>query len=393
MPIAVVCTKVVPSPEPAIAGLEVREVPAPKATSPGSAVVSVSAAALNFYDLLQIQGKYQMKKDAPFVIGHEAAGTVVTVSPGANGATSSCPVGTRVIICLSDGLCQGTVVAPVERLVPLPPSWSFAEGAAFFSGYMTAFHAFVHRALIHPPWFHSPTCLTAPPSSSAHARRSGVDIIPVRRTVLVTGASGGMGLSACTLALLLGCDVIAGVSTDMKATSVKKSCAAALAAAEAAYSGTTSRPPRLTTAVYGADGAQLRDHVMEATEGRGADVAYEVVGGPLFMQTMRVMAPFGKVLIIGFTSGKIPTVAAGVVLVKGVDVVGVRAGAALLLQPGLFEDMRDAFVAMPPSFVDSQRPVLDCVVAPAGAAEGFRRMARREVVGKVVVQLDPSSKM
>lgn len=249
-------------------GLQDVKMPAPE---PGEVLVRVRATTVNFPDLLVCRGLYQHKPPLPFTPGLDVAGVVTALGEGVD----DFDVGDAVVGIVRFGGFAEHVTADVARLRLKPPIFSFANAAAYPVVYLTAQVALVRRANL----------------------RSG-------ETLLVHGAGGGTGLAAVDTGKALGATVIATASNEAK-----------LAAAKSA----------------GADHVidvreGFLDAVKDITGGRGADVVFDPVGGEVFEESTRCIAFDGRLLVIGFTSGRIATIAANVPLIKGFSVVGVRAG-------------------------------------------------------------------
>jgi NADPH2:quinone reductase len=248
--------------------------------APGQVRVAIHAAGINFPDILMAAGEYQLKPELPFIPGMEAAGEVIEVDGVAQGVA----VGDRVIVKLRHGGYADEAVVTSPQLTRLPSAFDYAEGATFLAAHGTAYHALVDRAQTRPG-----------------------------EVLLVHGAGGGVGLAAVELGKLLGATVIAAASSEEK-----------LAVAQA----------------RGADHLVLykrepfRDAVKRITDGRGADVVYDPVGGEVFEQSLRCIAWGARVLIIGFTGG-IGLARTNLVLIKGASVLGVRAGEAARKSPAL----------------------------------------------------------
>ena len=229
--------------------LEEVELVAPRA---GEVRVAVRASGLNFPDLLMSEGKYQLKPELPFTLGFEAAGVIDATGPGVSGHA----VGDRVMVRQWWGCHAQALVAPTDALLPLPDGFSFEEGAAFVVATSTAVNGVMQRGQL----------------------RAG-------ETLLVHGAAGGVGLAAVEVGKLLGATVIATASSPTKL---------AVARARGADHGID------TTA------EDFRARVMEITGGRGADVVFDPVGGDVFEASLRCMAWGGRILVVGFASGRIP---------------------------------------------------------------------------------------
>ena len=252
--------------------LAFEDVEAP-ALTPGNVRIAVHAVGVNFPDLLLIEGKYQVRPPFPFSPGLECAGTVAELGPGVEGPAP----GTRVLAYMSYGCMAEEVVAPAECVIPIPDAMPFDVAAAFPVVYGTSYHALVGRA----------------------ALAEG-------ETLLVQGASGGVGLSAVEIGKRLGATVIAAASSDEKLELARD---------------------------HGADHMvnyrteDLRERVKALTDGRGADVIYDPVGGDIFDTSMRCIAWNGRLLVIGFASGRIAAAKTNIILLKEISVVGVAWGA------------------------------------------------------------------
>jgi NADPH:quinone reductase len=275
MPKAVVCRELGPP------GRLRLESVASKPLGPGQVRVAIRAAGINFPDILMAAGEYQLKPELPFTPGVEAAGDVVEVD-GAQGVA----VGDRVIVKMRHGgYCDEAVVAP-SQLTPLPSTFDYAEGATFLAGHGTAYHALVDRGQIQ-----------------------------VGEVLLVHGAGGGVGLAAVEIGKLLGAIVIAAASSEQKLEVARARGADHLL-------------------LYGSE--PFRDAVKRITDGRGADVVFDPVGGPVFEESVRCIAWGGRLLVIGFTGG-IGLARTNLLLIKGASVLGVRAGEAVRKNPALGE--------------------------------------------------------
>jgi NADPH2:quinone reductase len=236
--------------------------------------IRVHASALNYFDLLMLQGRYQLRPALPFTVGSECSGVIIEVGR----EVTQWSVGDAVIAGMTNGDSMASELVTHQRnAIRKPPQFTHAEAAGLPVGFFTTFHALVHRGKV----------------------KRG-------ETLLVTGAGGGMGLSAVQLGVKLGCTVIAAASSDAKCAKAKEAGAHHVIN----YSTLSS----------------LKDRVAEITDGKFADVIYEVVGGAIFKECIRCIAPNGRLLVIGFASGTIPNVPANMVLVKGFSLVGVRSG-------------------------------------------------------------------
>jgi NADPH2:quinone reductase len=294
----------------------------------GEVRIRMRAASLNFPDLLMTQGKYQFKPDLPFTPGMEGAGEVVSVGEGVSDAKR----GDHVIVASRLGTMAEEMNIPASMLRQMPKAMNWAEAASFPAAWITAYVALVRRGQL----------------------QRG-------ETLLVHGAAGGVGMAAVDLGLLLGATVIA----------------------------TAGSPEKL--AVLRARGVQhaidyragFRDEVKRLTQGRGADVIYDPVGGDVFDESVRCIAFDGRLLVIGFTSGRIPTVSVNMPLIKGFSVVGVRAGEYGRQFP---EKGRENVAAIERLAQEGKvKPHVGLSVPLAQAVDAFRALAARKVIGKAVV--------
>ena len=252
--------------------LTMGELPSPT-PGPGEILIGIRACGLNFADTLMIQGKYQERPDFPFSPGLEIAGEVLEV---ASGVDSFSP-GDRVIAhCGHGGLAQRVAVAS-GNAVRLPEGMDFKTGAGFAVVYGTAHVGLARRARLQPG-----------------------------EVLLVHGAAGGVGLAAVEVGRRMGATVIATASSEEKL---------ALAKAHGAQHAINYREK------------DFRDEVKALTDGRGADVIFDPVGGEVFKQSVRCINWEGRILVIGFASGAIPELPVNLTLVKNMSVVGVYWGA------------------------------------------------------------------
>jgi NADPH2:quinone reductase len=302
--------------------LELIDVEPPK-PRPGEIAVRVRAASINFPDVLMVAGGYQLKPPLPFIPGMEACGEVVALGEGAKDHR----IGDRVIFGKRFGAFAEQVTVPAEEARPLPKGWSFAEGAAFAVGYKTAYHALVQRGQL-----------------------KGRDV------VLVHGAAGGVGLAAVELAQVLGDDARLDVVREKGADFV-------LNYREAPF----------------------WQAVKDLTDGRGADVIYDPVGGDVFDQSLKCIAWNGRILLIGFTSGRIATLPTNIALIKGFSVVGVRAGEAVRRDPQIgVEYHRELWKLANEGRI---RPHVSHVLPLERWVEAMALLTERKVVGKAVLDL------
>jgi len=307
---------------PDYAGCTLRDIETPK-PGPGEVLVKIRAAAVNFPDLLQTRGEYQHKPDLPFTLGQEAAGEVVEVGEG-----SRLQVGDAVV-----GRGGYAEYALMKDARPIPPSVSFSQAAGFGVAYLTAYVALVRRGLAQPgEW------------------------------LLVHGAAGGVGLAAVDLGRALELRVIAAAASPDKRAII-----------EADYA-----PDAVIDSALG-----FKDQVKAFTGGRGADLIYDPVGGDVFDESVRCIAPGGRLLVIGFTSGRIPTLPVNLALIKTFSLIGVRAGEFGRQNPALGAENQDAIWSM--LAAGKLHPRVHAELPLDRWREALDLLANRKVVGKVVL--------
>ncbi|MDJ0868026.1 MAG: NADPH:quinone oxidoreductase family protein [Myxococcota bacterium] len=268
--------------------LVVSEAPDPE-IGPGQLGVEIRSAGCNFFDILLVQGRYQVKPPFPFVPGGEIAGVVYAVGSG----VSDFAVGDRVLAGVPVGGFAERVAVPAAIAHPLPAALDFDEGSALPIVYPTSYAALVYRAAIQPG-----------------------------ETLLVHAAAGGVGLAAVQIGVALGARVIATAGGADK-----------LAVAREAGAD-------LTIDYREED---FVERVQEATGGRGADVIYDSVGGDVFDRSLKCIAWNGRLLVVGFAGGTIPSVKANRILLKNIAVVGVHWGAYAKHEP---ERVPETFAAL-----------------------------------------------
>ena len=305
--------------------LEVVDVPVPEAR-PGTVLVDVHAAGVTFPEVLQSRGEYQLKPDLPFVPGSEVAGTVRSAPDG-----SAFTVGQRVVAFPGLGGFAEVAAVPEGMVFPLPERMSFAQGAALPMNYLTMHFGLVQRGRL----------------------QEG-------ETVLVQGAAGGVGTAAVQLAAALGARVIAVTSTQDKAE---------VARAAGAHETVL------------ADG--FRDAVKDLTGGAGVDVVVDPVGGDRFTDSLRSLAREGRLLVIGFTAGEIPTVKVNRLLLNNISVVGVGWGAYWTRSPGyLQEQWAELLPLLEAGRLD---PVLGSTHPLEDASKALLELDERRAAGKVLL--------
>jgi NADPH2:quinone reductase len=322
MPRIVVCRELGP-PE----SLRLEEVPS-AALKPGEVRVAIRAAGINFPDILMAAGEYQLKPPLPFTPGVEAAGDVVEVDAGAKGVA----VGDKVIVKMRHGAyCTEAVVSPAQ-LTPMPSTFDYAEAATFLAGHGTAYHGLVDRGQLKPG-----------------------------EVLLVHGAGGGVGLAAVEMGKMLGATVIAAASSDEKLAVAKS---------------------RGADHLIRYDSEPFRDAVKRITDGRGADVVFDPVGGEVFENSIRCINWGARLLVIGFTGG-IGQAKTNLLLIKGASVLGVRAGEAVRHDPALGAKRLDDLLAWAEE--GKLRPNVSHRLPLEDYASAMRLLIERKAIGRVAL--------
>lgn len=309
-----------------IDGLRVGELPDPE-PGPGQVLVKVEAVTVNFADTLMVQGRYQVKPDPPFAPGYELAGTVVV----ANRVDGISP-GDRVCGFTFHGGLAEKAVLDANNTARLPDGLGADVASTLPGGYGTSYHALVDRARLE-----------------------------AGETLLVLGASGGVGMAAVQIGAMLGARVIAAVSSEEKAD------AARLAGADD---------------VIRYDTTPIRDALAELTGG-GVDVVYDPVGGETTEQTLRSTNWGGRLLVIGFAAGDIPSIPLNLPLLKGNSIVGVFWGRFTQEEPERHAENFGQIVAL--AAEGSLQPIIQKTYTLDDGAEALRWVADRRAVGRVVV--------
>jgi NADPH:quinone reductase len=322
MPKAVVCRELGP-PE----RLRLESFPS-ASLGPGQVRVAIRAAGINFPDILMAAGEYQLKPELPFTPGVEAAGDVVEV----DGEVTGVAVGDRVIVKMRHGAYTDEAVVTPSQLTRLPSNFDYAEGATFLAAHGTAYHGLIDRGQL----------------------RAG-DVL------LVHGAGGGVGLAAVEMGKMLGAIVIAAASSEEK-----------LAVAQARGADHLVRYSR----------EPFRDAVKRITEGRGADVVFDPVGGQVFEDSVRCIAWGARLLVIGFTGG-IGLARTNLLLIKGASVLGVRAGEAVRKNPALGEVRLRALLEWAEQ--GKIRPNVSHRLPLENCAQAMRLLIDRKAIGRVAL--------
>ncbi|WP_325435043.1 NADPH:quinone oxidoreductase family protein [Pseudomonas nitroreducens] len=292
-------------------------------------LLQVHAAGVNFPDTLIIEGKYQFKPPFPFSPGGEAAGVVGAVGE----KVTHVKPGDRVMALTGWGSFAEEVAVPGYSVMPIPDGMDFASAAAFGMTYGTSMHALKQRANLQPG-----------------------------ETLLVLGASGGVGLAAVEIGKAMGAKVIAAASSEAKLEVAKAAGADVL--------------------INYSEGS-LKDKLKEITGGQGVDVVYDPVGGDLFEEAFRSIAWNGRMLVVGFASGTIPSLPANLTLLKGASLVGVFWGSFAQRQP---QDNAANFQQLFKWFAEGKiKPLVSQTFPLEKAADAINHLGQRKAVGKVVV--------
>ncbi len=307
------------------ASLRAADVPVPDGD--GQVLIDIAAAGVSFPDVLMSRGLYQMKPPLPFVPGVEVAGTVRQAPPDSGFA-----VGDRVMAVTMLGGFAEVAAASLALTCPLPEQFSFEQGAGFILNYHTAHFGLVRRV----------------------ALQTG-------ETVVVHGAGGGIGTAAIQVARCLGAEVVAVTSSPEKAEVARS------AGADRVVDSGGDWP------------AELRS----LNGGKGANVIVDPVGGDRFDESLRCLAPGGRLAVVGFTEGRIPSVAANRLLLRNISIVGVAWGAWLGADPGLFATTIAGLAPMIES--GGVAPLVGAAFPLDDAISALRLIDERAAVGKVVL--------
>ncbi len=320
---AVICRELGP-----IGSLVVEDVPA-LVPGAGQVVIDVKAAGANFPDALMVQGKYQLKPPLPFSPGCEAAGVVKAAGDG----VKHLKPGDAVVALMPWGAFAEEALVDAGNVMPLPPGVDMAAAAALLFAHGTSIHALQDRAHL----------------------KAG-------ETLLVLGASGGVGLAAVELGKLMGAHVIAAASTDAKLAVCREHGA---------------------ESVINYETENLKDRVRELTNGRGADVIYDPVGGNYSETALRSIARNGRYLVIGFANGEIPRIPLNLPLLKECAIVGVFWGEFMKKEPKAnAANIRQLFAWLASGEL---RPHIFARYPLARVPEALAALLERQVSGKVVI--------
>ncbi|MGD2061186.1 MAG: NADPH:quinone oxidoreductase family protein [Acidimicrobiia bacterium] len=310
-----------------ISSLRVGELPDPE-PGPGEVLVRVESAAVNFADTLMVKGEYQVRPDPPFAPGYELAGTVIVADQAADMSP-----GDRVCGFTFHGAIAEKVTLQAGNVARVPDDLDADAACTLPGGYGTSYHALVDRAEL----------------------QQG-------ETLLVLGASGGVGMAAVQIGNVLGARVIAAVSSEEKAN------AALQAGADE---------------VIRYDETPIRDGIESVTEGTGVDVVYDPVGGDMTEQALRSTKWRGRLLVIGFAAGDIPSIPLNLPLLKGNSIVGVFWGRFTQEEPARHRENFARIVAW--AAEGRLAPLIQMRFDLDHGAEALQWVADRKAIGRVVV--------
>ncbi|MBT8233171.1 MAG: NADPH:quinone oxidoreductase family protein [Saprospiraceae bacterium] len=310
--------------------LVLKDMPSPKPKD-DQVIVTVKACSVNFPDTLIIQGKYQFKPDLPFSPGSDISGIVKEVGE----KVKNVKVGDEVFGFVRYGGFAEEVAVHKSQVFPKLPNMSFPMSASFMLAYGTSYHALKDRAQL----------------------KEG-------ETLVVLGASGGVGLAAVELAKNMGARVIAAASTDDKLNLCKE---------------------------YGADAIinyskeDLKNRIKELTDGKGADVIYDPIGDKYTEPALRATAWKGRYLIVGFAAGEIPKIPMNLPLLKGCQIVGVFWGSFSLKNPSA--SLQNSMELMQMFSQKKINPYIQKLYPLEDAPKALEDMMNRKVKGKVIVTM------
>jgi NADPH2:quinone reductase len=308
--------------------LAVRELSNPPPPGPGELQVRIRARGVQYVDVLMLAGKYQFRPEPPFIPGSEGAGEVIAAGAGVSGFKP----GDRVMSRQRLGAFAELGNCKAEDCDPIPGAMSLEEAAVLRNVYHTAYHALLQRGRL----------------------KTG-------EWVLIHGAAGGIGLAAIQIAKLFGARVIAAASTQEK---------------------------RAACIEEGADHAfdyqaGFRDNVMELTGGRGVDIIYDPVNGPIFEESLRCLAWGGRILILGFLGGTPALARTNYLLIKGIEAIGVRIGGLAEAHPEIAAANVKTLLEL--AGQDKLKPRIWRRFPLERAADAVQALVDRQVIGKAVL--------
>lgn len=312
--------------------LKVLETPSPE-LSPGKVLIKISYAAVNFPDALIVQGLYQVKPPLPFSPGHEASGIVIGVGQGVTRFRS----GDRVVFTPGFGAFAEEAICDENKVIPLPKNMSMKFGACLTLTYGTSFHAL---------------------KNCAHLSNG--------ETILILGASGGVGSAAIELAKVMGARVIAAASTDEKLQVCKN-----LGADE----------------LINYETEDLKTRLKEITNGQGVDVVYDAVGGKYTETALRSLGWRGRLLVVGFAAGEIPKIPLNLALLSERSIIGVFWGDWVRRNP---QEHFESMQTLAGWFEQGKiKPLISETFSLDDAKDAIEHLASRKALGKVAIEINP----
>ena len=312
-----------------VENLQLGQLPDPE-PGPGEVVIDVTVAAMNFPDILIVEGKYQVRPTPPFSPGLEGTGVISAVGDGV-----TLRVGSQVVAAVTHGSFAEKWLVPATSVLPLPSGLSVEQAAGFTIAYGTVFYALSRRGQV--------------------AKGD---------TLLVLGAAGGVGSAAVELGKIMGATVIAAASTDEKL-----SFAASLGADH----------------IINYTEQELKRAVRELTDGRGVDVVFDPVGGDLSETAFRAIAWNGRYLVIGFAAGDIPAIPLNLPLLKGASIVGVYWGDWLIKEPRQAAEVVAELYDL--AATGRVHPRISDVFALEDFTDAYAALISRTAKGKVVLRV------
>jgi len=313
-----------------LSALKLEEVAEP-CLGPGQIRIGIKAAGINFPDILTVEGSYQHKPPLPFIVGFEIAGEVLEVADD----VKNFEIGDRVIASIRPGGFAEQAVVDASAVQYTPKPFDDITAAAFRVTYFTAYHCLFQRGRLKPgEW------------------------------VLINGATGGVGLAAVEIAKLHGAKIIGTGGDDGKLEIVKQYGA---------------------NHVINYEKGSFRDQVKEITGGCGVNLVYDPVGGNVFDQSLRCLAWHGRLVVVGFTSGRIPKMSLNYALIKGLSIIGCRAGEAYRNDPEAGDRELQELLAL--AEAGKLYPFVSHVVPLERAVDGMQLLMDRKVTGKAVVTM------
>jgi len=313
-----------------LSALKLEEVAEP-CLGPGQIRIGIKAAGINFPDILTVEGSYQHKPPLPFIVGFEIAGEVLEVADD----VKNFEIGDRVIASIRPGGFAEQAVVDASAVQYTPKPFDDITAAAFRVTYFTAYHCLFQRGRLKPgEW------------------------------VLINGATGGVGLAAVEIAKLHGAKIIGTGGDDGKLEIVKQYGA---------------------NHVINYEKGSFRDQVKEITGGCGVNLVYDPVGGNVFDQSLRCLAWHGRLVVVGFTSGRIPKMSLNYALIKGLSIIGCRAGEAYRNDPEAGDRELQELLAL--AEAGKLYPFVSHVVPLERAVDGMQMLMDRKVTGKAVVTM------